>query len=60
MNFHLVVNCSNAAFSDEEQKFNFLELAELLRDVAKNVGDGRSGGPILDVNGNRVGRFELY
>ena len=45
----------NAAFTDGPRE----EIARILRKVANDITDGKEGGVILDVNGNKVGAWDL-
>lgn len=56
MEFELSVLMENAAFEDGGGRG---ELARILRKVADHVQEGGERGKILDVNGNRVGRWEM-
>ena len=58
MEFTLKINMDNAAFDRGEGR----ELARLLRAVAKRVdetGAGENDGTIRDINGNKVGSWEI-
>ena len=46
---------SNAAFDE----YGDYEVARILEDIAEKVKAGRSGGVIMDINGNRIGEWEL-
>lgn len=62
MKFTLTINCDNAAFTDEETgaPYPAPEIARLLRVAAERVETYyRENGPLVDYNGNTVGRFEL-
>lgn len=53
MTFKLEINCDNAAFEDTQD-----ETAKCLRYVAQCLEEGaHTDGPIIDANGNRVGKY---
>lgn len=54
--FKLEFSTDNAAF---EGDLKWMEIDTILRAVADKAGDGRTGGPIHDSNGNRVGAWSL-
>lgn len=54
--FKLAIETSNAAFEGDPAE----ECARILRALADALEFGhRTGGPLFDVNGNRVGTFTL-
>lgn len=53
--FVLTIRMENAAFDPDPQ----WEVARILRDVVEKIDRGRTDGPILDINGNTVGKFEM-
>jgi hypothetical protein len=53
--FKLTIETENAAFEDLPGH----ECARILRDVATALERGTRGAPVHDLNGNRVGRFDL-
>lgn len=55
--FKLEIETDNAAFEDGAE----LEIARILRNVAERLEylDGLREGNARDINGNRVGRWEL-
>ena len=52
--FRLTVEMDNEAFTDDPGP----ELARILFEVRRKVANGHTDGVIMDVNGNKVGRFE--
>lgn len=52
--FRLSFDMSNAAFDE----CPFGEAAAVLRAIAAKLESGHCGGPIRDVNGNRIGQWE--
>jgi len=54
MKFQATIKLDHAAFEDGPD-----ELAQLLRRIAELVAEGRTGYPITDSNGNRVGEWEI-
>ena len=54
MTFTLTMETDNAAFGDDPAA----EISRLLREAARRVELGILDSPLLDANGNRVGRFE--
>lgn len=50
------ITMDNAAFADNPN-----ELARILRDLADNLeaGNGTDGANLRDLNGNKVGRFDI-
>jgi hypothetical protein len=53
--FRLEFKTSNAAFGEDEAQ----EVARILHGVGDQVLLGVLGGPVYDLNGNRVGSFSL-
>lgn len=59
--FQLTFATDNVAFG-EGGEFEYelrLEASRILRKVAGQILDGRDGGPVMDVNGNTVGKWSL-
>ncbi|USN14482.1 hypothetical protein PAPPERLAPAPP_01130 [Brevundimonas phage vB_BpoS-Papperlapapp] len=54
--FKLEIDTGNAAFDDDAKPG---ELARILRDLADKIENGADMGAVRDVNGNRVGRFDV-
>lgn len=52
--FTLKFSTDNAAFEDREA-----ECVRILSAVARSVGSGKTGGRIMDANGNIVGEWSL-
>ena len=55
MKFKLELTCDNASFDPPPS----WEIKRLLSKAACLVDCGQTEGPLLDLNGNRVGSFEL-
>lgn len=55
MTAKITINCDNAAFDDGPAT----ELARILRKLIKRIEDGADYLPIMDVNGNKVGEFQI-
>jgi hypothetical protein len=55
MEFSIEMDCDNAAFEDDPAE----EIARILNVTAGKLRSGRHGGDLVDVNGNRVGTFDL-
>lgn len=53
--FKLTIETGNAAFDDCPGA----EVARILREAATAIERGTRGAPLHDINGNRVGRFDL-
>lgn len=53
MRFVLTMDTDNDAFADGALP----EVARILTDVARRVGEGSSAGTCRDINGNTVGEF---
>lgn len=57
--FNLELETDNAAFMDGRSA----EIARILRTIARNIEiisqRGDAAGVVLDINGNKVGRWEL-
>jgi hypothetical protein len=51
--FRLSIECENDAMSTPQ------DIARALREVATKIEQGTHSGRILDVNGNRVGSFQI-
>lgn len=56
--FRLQLETTNAAF-DGGEEHKRAEVARLLRETATALERGTDGAPLHDLNGNRVGRFDL-
>jgi hypothetical protein len=53
---------TNAAFRDEHNPDDPIlhsAVADVLREVADDIDEGKLSGPIYDLNGNRVGQWSL-
>lgn len=56
MKFSLSFDCDNEAFAEDLRE----TIADTLIDVEKRVAkSSENEGPIYDVNGNRIGQWEL-
>ncbi len=55
MKFRLEIESGNAAFADSPE----IELARLLRLTADRLEFGDRAGALIDINGNRVGDWNL-
>jgi hypothetical protein len=53
--FTIAIDTASDAFNPEQA----YEVNRILREVIVRLGNGYTDGPILDVNGNRVGAFRL-
>jgi hypothetical protein len=53
--FTIDISTGNGAFDDDAGA----EVARILRDVADRIERGTATGKVFDINGNRVGSFEL-
>lgn len=49
------IETGNAAFEDDRN----MELARILRQIAERLENGEDAGRVLDINGNKVGSFEM-
>lgn len=54
--FKLEIDTGNAAFEDEGKGY---EIARILRDIAAKVENGADSGSVRDLNGNKVGTFDV-
>ena len=55
MKFTCTIKMDNAAFGDEPE----YELALILRHIADKAEEGYIVGPVIDTNGNTVGKWEV-
>ncbi len=55
MKFNLEIKSSNAAFADSPE----IETVRLLRQTADRLEAGAEFGALMDINGNRVGDWNL-
>lgn len=55
MELTLTMTMDNAAFED----FPGTEAARILREVAKKIENGYTDGRMMDINGNKVGEWEI-
>lgn len=53
--FKIEIETGNAAFEDDRN----MELARILRQIAERLENGENAGRVLDINGNKVGSFEI-
>lgn len=53
--FKIEIETGNAAFEDDRN----MELARILRQIAERLENGEDAGRVLDINGNKVGSFEI-
>ena len=51
--------CDNAAFFDDDEKFDTQEVVQILHRISTKIQDGQDGGVIRDINGNKVGEWYL-
>ena len=60
MDFQLSIKCENAAFQvkDDDASAAFA-VAMLLQETIQKLESGITGGVLADLNGNRVGSYEL-
>jgi hypothetical protein len=54
--FKIEIETGNAAFEDDNRNY---ELARILRQIAERLESGEDAGRVLDINGNKVGSFEM-
>ena len=57
--FKLEFDTDNAAFYDSLGGFNVLEVADILRNIAREVERDCVEGKVWDINGNKVGAWDL-
>ena len=60
--FSLDIKTDNAAFGNEGEhtaQSVASEVARILRELAQDIENGGDGGALMDVNGNKVGRYRL-
>ena len=53
--FTVKINTENDAFGRQ----TIFEVVRLLREIAKKLESGKTHGPVMDLNGNKVGTFDL-
>ena len=53
--FKIEIETGNAAFEDDRN----MELARILRQIAERLENGENTGWVRDINGNKVGKFEI-
>ncbi len=57
MKLTLTISMDNDAFEDgADGKF---EVARILQELAHDLREGNNFGPLLDINGNKVGRLTI-
>lgn len=54
MKITIDINTDNSAFEDRDEEIN-----RILVRVVSSIKNGRVGGSIIDINGNKVGRYEV-
>lgn len=52
---NVTIKTDNDAFADDEGA----EVARILRDIAQDIEEGRTSGPCMDINGNKVGHWSF-
>ena len=61
--FSLDIKTDNAAFGEDEGGHTAAsvaaEVARILRELAQDIENGGDGGAVMDLNGNKVGRYRL-
>lgn len=57
--FTLNFQCENDAFFDGDDNFDTFEVVRLIRHVADMVEAGTVGGQVRDINGAKVGGWDL-
>ena len=60
--FNLKFTTGNAAFRDpyngeEDKLFERLECVRILKRIIQELEDGDTYGPIMDINGNKIGEW---
>jgi hypothetical protein len=55
MRLTLTIHCDNAAFDDHPE----MEIARILRKAAQDIDRGTFAAPLLDSNGNTVGKLKI-
>lgn len=55
MKFILEIDCDNAAFEPDAKR----EIARILRRAASKIDDNDSYQHLRDINGNKVGKWEI-
>lgn len=55
MRFTVTIECDNAAFEDNAHG----EVRRILHGIIERLGSMRSSGACMDINGNKVGEWEL-
>ncbi len=58
MTCKITIKTDNAAFGDSDSA-RAEEVARLLREIADALDNGHTGGPVIDLNGNKVGTWDL-
>jgi hypothetical protein len=58
MTCKISIKTDNAAFGDTDS-VRAEEVARLLREIAEDLDNGEVCGPVIDLNGNKVGTWDL-
>lgn len=61
--FRLQINLDNAAFRSEHvdpELIEYPEVAAVIHRIADRIAAGEAEGDVIEVNGNKVGTFEIY
>jgi len=58
MTCKITIKTDNAAFGDSDSA-RAEEVARLLREIAADMDQGCTSGPVIDLNGNKVGTWDL-
>ncbi|UTC28625.1 hypothetical protein MARCHEWKA_01120 [Brevundimonas phage vB_BpoS-Marchewka] len=54
--FKLEIDTGNAAFDEGDKPY---EIARILRDLAQKIENGADEGSVRDLNGNKVGHYNV-
>ena len=55
MTLKIEFETDNSAFNDPAT-----EISRILMIIAKSVANGNTAGSIRDINGNRIGQYDIY
>ena len=62
--FNLAMQTSGSAFCEpengsEDKNFEGLETIRILKEIEQQIEHGKRSGVIMDINGNKVGKWEF-
>lgn len=57
--FRVEIKTGNAAYRDENENLDYYEVVRNLKEICKKLENGYTDGYIMDINGNKTGKWSL-